>query len=166
MRAARKRQAPAPTGPSFETLEKGTPLEGLTAPALTQVALARFAGATDDYNPLHLDERAAAAVGKPTVFAPCNLLAAHLGRVAEGWLQGGRLVRFGVRMTRLVWPGDVLTCRGQVVDKRLEDGQCIVDADVWADNQRGETVAKGRVLAVVPAEPGGDLPPGPGWTYR
>ena len=54
-------------------------------------------------------------------------------------------------MLKLVWPGDVLTCRGVVIDKREENGECVIDADVWADNQRGETVAKGRVIAIVPA---------------
>jgi acyl dehydratase len=53
-------------------------------------------------------------------------------------------------MLKLVWPGDVLTCRGVVIDKREENGEHVIDADVWADNQRGETVAKGRVIAVVP----------------
>jgi len=39
-----------------------------------------------------------------------------------------------------------------VVETRKEDGEYCVDMDVWADNQRGETVAKGRVLAVVPKD--------------
>ena len=82
----------------------------------------------------------------------------YLGRVLEIHLAGAALRRFGVRVLRLVWPGDVLTCRGVVVDKREQDGECMLDIDVWADNQRGETVAKGRVLAVVAREAGQGLP--------
>ena len=138
----------------FESTDKGKPLEVVAIPALTRLTLARFAGATDDYNPLHLDERVAVAAGKASVFAPSNLVMAYIGRMVEAAFAGASLRRFGLRMLKLVWPGDVLTCRGVVVDKRMEDDECVIDADVWADNQRGETVAKGRVLAVVPAGPG------------
>ncbi len=141
----------------YESIDKGSPLEGLSIPALTRVTLARFAGATDDYNPMHLDDKVATANGKSSVFAPANLVMAYIGRMVETYFEGASLRRFGLRMLRLVWPGDVLTCRGVVIDKRTENGAHVVDADVWADNQRGETVAKGRVLAVVPAKKGKNL---------
>ena len=134
----------------YESIDKGTPLDGLSIPALTRVTLARFAGAIDDYNPMHLDDKVAAAAGKSSVFAPSHLVMAYVGRMVQSCFQGASLRRYGLRMLKLVWPGDVLTCRGVVIDKRIENGEAVVDADVWADNQRGETVAKGRVLAVVP----------------
>ncbi|MEE8409721.1 MAG: MaoC/PaaZ C-terminal domain-containing protein [Myxococcota bacterium] len=133
----------------YESVDKGTPLDGLSIPALTRVTLARFAGAVDDYNPMHLDDKVAAAAGKSSVFAPSHLVMAYVGRMVQGCFQGAALRRFGLRMLKLVWPGDVLTCRGVVIDKRKENGEHVIDADVWADNQRGETVAKGRVIAVV-----------------
>ncbi|MEO1173533.1 MAG: MaoC/PaaZ C-terminal domain-containing protein [Myxococcota bacterium] len=133
----------------FESVDVGAPLEGLSIPALTRVTLARFAGAIDDYNPMHLDDKVATAAGKASVFAPGHLVMGYIGRMVEGYFQGASMRRFGLRMLKLVWPGDVLTCRGVIVDKRVENGEYVVDADVWADNQRGETVAKGRVLAVV-----------------
>ncbi|MEO0460808.1 MAG: MaoC/PaaZ C-terminal domain-containing protein [Myxococcota bacterium] len=133
----------------FESVDVGAPLEGLSIPALTRVTLARFAGAMDDYNPMHLDDKVATAAGKASVFAPGHLVMGYIGRMVENYFEGASIRRFGVRMLKLVWPGDVLTCRGVIVDKRVENGEHVVDADVWADNQRGETVAKGRVLAVV-----------------
>lgn len=133
----------------YESVDKGTPLDGLSIPALTRVTLARFAGAVDDYNPMHLDDKVAVAAGKTSVFAPSHLVMAYVGRMVQGCFQGAALRRYGLRMLKLVWPGDVLTCRGVVIDKRKENGEYVIDADVWADNQRGETVAKGRVIAVV-----------------
>jgi acyl dehydratase len=141
----------------FESVDKGTPLDGLSIPALTRVTLARFAGAVDDYNPMHLDDKVAAAAGKSSVFASSHLIMGYVGRMVEACFQGAALRRYGLRMLKLVWPGDVLTCRGVVIDKRKENGECVIDADVWADNQRGETVAKGRVLAVVPKTKGRPL---------
>lgn len=133
----------------YENLDIGAPLEGLSIPALTRVALARFAGAIDDYNPMHLDDKVATAAGKSSVFAPGHLVMGYVGRMVQGHFEGASIRRFGVRMLKLVWPGDVLTCRGVIVDKRIEGTEHVIDADVWADNQRGETVAKGRVLVVV-----------------
>lgn len=133
----------------FESVDKGSPLEGLSIPAVTRQTLARFAGAIDDYNPLHLDDKVATATGKTSVFAPTNLVMAYIGRMVEATFEGASLRRYGLRMLKLVWPGDVLTCRGVIIDKREEGGEHVIDADVWADNQRGETVAKGRVIAVV-----------------
>jgi acyl dehydratase len=141
----------------YESVDKGTPLDGLSIPALTRVTLARFAGAIDDYNPMHLDDKVAAAAGKSSVFAPSHLIMGYVGRMVEACFQGASLRRYGLRMLKLVWPGDVLTCRGVVIDKRREGSECVIDADVWADNQRGETVAKGRVLAVVPKAKGKSL---------
>lgn len=136
----------------YESIDPGTMLELLSIPALTRITLARFAGATDDYNPMHLDDKVAATAGKDSVFAPNNLVMAYVGRMVQRWLIGGSLRRYGLRMLRLVWPGDVLTCRGVVVEKRVEGSERVVSIDVWADNQRGETVAKGRVLVVVPRD--------------
>lgn len=136
----------------YESIDPGTMLELLSIPALTRVTLARFAGATDDFNPMHLDDKVAATAGKDSVFAPNNLVMAYVGRMLQRWLVGASLRRYGLRMLRLVWPGDVLTCRGVVVEKRLEGSERVVSIDVWADNQRGETVAKGRALAVVPKD--------------
>lgn len=135
---------------SFETIDKGMPMEGISIPALTRATLARFAGAIDDYNPMHLDDKVATAAGKASVYAPAQLVMGYIGRMVETQFAGSALRRYGLRVLKLVWPGDVLTCRGVVIDKREENGEHVIDADVWADNQRGETVAKGRILVVVP----------------
>ncbi|MDP7038985.1 MAG: MaoC/PaaZ C-terminal domain-containing protein [Myxococcota bacterium] len=148
----------ASTKLDFESLYKGMPLEGLSIPALTRATLARFAGAIDDYNPLHLDDKVATASGKASVFAPGHLIMAYVGRVVEMWLHGASLRHYSLRMSKLVWPGDVLTCRGLVVDKMHENGEFVIDANVWADNQRGETVAKGRFIAVVPESKAKKMP--------
>ena len=141
----------------FDSLDKGTPMESLSVPALTRATLARFAGAIDDYNPIYLDDNVAAASGRASVFAPTNLIMGYLGRMVQAWAKGAVLRRFDVKVVRLVWPGDVLTCRGVIHDKREERGECIIEASVWADNQRGENVAKGMVVALVPRERGKTL---------
>ena len=77
----------------YESLDKGSPLDGLSIPALTRVTLARFAGASDDYNPMHLDDKVATAAGKNSVFAPGNLVMAYVGRMVQGYFAGASLRR-------------------------------------------------------------------------
>lgn len=136
----------------FEGADSGSPIDGVSITALSRVTLARFAGASDDYNAIHLDDKVAKAAGKASVFAPSTLVMAYIGRMTQAALVGASIRRYGLRLMKLLWPGDVLTCRGVVVETRKENGEYLVDMDVWADNQRGETVAKGRVLAVVPKD--------------
>jgi acyl dehydratase len=133
----------------YASLETGNPLEGLSIPAMKRVTLAQYAGAVDDYNPMHLDDKVASAAGKASVFAPTTLVMGYVGRMLQASFEGAVLRRYGIRMLKLVWPGDVLTCRGTIFDKRKEGKEFVVDVDVQADNQRGETVAKGRAVLVV-----------------
>jgi hypothetical protein len=67
-----------------------------------------------------------------------------LGELASEWVRGARMKRFQARFVKIVWPGDVLTARGRVVDRRFEEGgRYAMDLEVWAENQRGELVVKG-----------------------
>jgi acyl dehydratase len=122
----------------------GTPLQNLTTPALTRTALARFAGAIDDYNPVHLDDKVATATGKSSVFAPATMIMAYIGRMLSNNLPNARISSYQLRALKFVWPGDVLTCRGVVVSRKDD----VIEIDVWADNQRGETVAKGQITTI------------------
>src|SRR5690348_8136123 len=110
----------------FDAIDVGTPIEGVSIPALTRVTLARFAGAADEYNPMQLDDKVASATGKSSVFASTNLVMAYVGRMVQAWASGAALRRFDLKVVRLVWPGDVLTCRGVINDKREEGGLCFV----------------------------------------
>ena len=143
---------------TYENAESGSPLEGISIPALNRVTLARYAGAADDYNAVHLDDKVAKAAGRATVFAPSTLVMSYIGRMIQNSLTGSSIRRYGLRLMKLLWPGDVLTCRGTIVETRVEDNEYLVDIDVWADNQRGETVAKGRILTVVPEDDNEELP--------
>lgn len=138
------------TGVDFDAVEVGTSLDGFTTPALTRTMLARFAGAIDVYDPVHLDDAVAKATGRASVYAPGALVMAWIGRMVQQWVADATLRTYGLRMTKLLWPGDVMTCRGTVRDKSDAGEQWSVAVDVRADNQRGEMVATGRFIAVAP----------------
>jgi hypothetical protein len=67
-----------------------------------------------------------------------------LSELAVDWVRGARLRKFAARFVKIVWPGDVLTARGRVVDRRFEEnGRYMAEIEVWAENQRGELVVRG-----------------------
>jgi|GEM_PF-39875 len=132
----------------FEAIKVGDELPPLVKPPVDRLQIARYAGATGDYNPLHVDEQYAKNAGFPGVLAPGMLAMGFLSELAVDWLRGARLRRFSARFVKIIWPGDVITSRGRVVDRRFEEaGRYATDIEVWAENQRGELVVRGLVTA-------------------
>jgi acyl dehydratase len=132
----------------FEAVKVGDELPPLVKPPVDRVQIARYAGASGDYNPLYVDEQFARNAGFPSALAPGMLAMGFLAELAADWLRGARLRRFQARFVKIVWPGDVLTARGRVADRRFEGGgSYAVDIEVWAENQRGELVTRGLIAA-------------------
>ena len=132
----------------FEAVKVGDELPPLVKPPVDRSQIARFAGATGDFGPLHVDEPFARNAGFPSVLVPGMLAMAFLGELVTDWLRGARVRRFGARFVKIVWPGDVVTVRGRVADRRFEPaGRYAVDIEVWGENQRGELVVRGAVTA-------------------
>jgi acyl dehydratase len=135
----------APKRLFLESLRIGDELPTLVKPIIDRVQIARFAGAANDFNPMHVDEIQARAAGMPSVFAHSLLPMSFMAQFLSEWLKGGRLTRLAVRFVKLVWPGDVLSCKGRVLARRRdEQGRYYVDVDLWAENQKGELVLKGH----------------------
>lgn len=115
---------------------------------LTRTQIVQYAGASGDYNPLHSDEIFATQVaGYPSVFAHGMLTMGMTGRLLTDWVGDGRLLRYGVRFVKQVWPGDTLTARAEVTAVRDDDGQPVADFNVVTRNQDGDTVLSGTATA-------------------
>ena len=111
---------------------------------LTRTQIVQYAGASGDYNPLHTDEPFAIQVaGYPTVFAHGMLTMGMTGRILTDWVGDGRLLRYGARFVKQVWPGDTLTARASVTAVRDQDGQPVADFEVVTRNQVGDEVLRG-----------------------
>jgi len=128
----------------FDAVRVGEELPPLTKAALDRVQLARYAGASGDYNPVHVDELAAKAAGMPSVYAPGMLVMGLLGHLLTDWARGAQVRRFGVKFVKMAWPGDTVVCKGRVTDRWGEGGRYFAELDLWAENQRGELLLKGQ----------------------
>jgi acyl dehydratase len=68
-------------------------------------------------------------------------------RVLTDWVGDGRLLRYGVRFLKQVWPGDTLTARAEVTGLRDADGQPVADFQIVTRNQAGDEVLSGTASA-------------------
>ncbi len=137
--------------PKLLEIKPGYEIPALTKGPITRVQLAKYAGASGDFNPIHLDDEIATQSGVgPTVIAHGMLSMAFVAQMLTDWVGPTNLRRLGVRFTAMVRPGDVLTCRGRVEQVRTEGGRTQADCEVWIDNQRGERVLTGRAVVDLP----------------
>ena len=97
-------------------LAVGQTFETVVVTDLKRTQIVQYAGASGDYNPLHTDEIYATKIaGYPSVFAHGMLTMGLTGQAIAGLVGAESLLRFGVRFTAQVWPGDTLTVRSSVV---------------------------------------------------
>lgn len=116
----------------------------LRKPAITLEQLQRYAKASGDWNPIHLDEAAAKARGLDAVIAHGMLSMGFIGQLLTDAAGAGSVHRIRVRFGGMVKVGDELTCCGRVTSLEVvDDGRRIAGVEVWAENQRGERVTYG-----------------------
>ena len=129
-------------------LKVGDTYEETVADNLSRTQIVQYAGASGDYNPLHTDEvYTTQAAGYPSVFAHGMLTMGLTGKMLTNYVGDGRLLKYGVRFTNQVWPGDTLVAKATVEAVRQEDGQNLVDITVSTTNQEGKVVVSGSATA-------------------
>jgi acyl dehydratase len=92
----------------------GTELPPLALPPISRTALALFAGASGDHNPIHIDLDVARSAGLDDVFAHGMLSMAHLGRLLTGWVPQERIRSYRVRFAAITPVLGQPTCTGTV----------------------------------------------------
>jgi len=143
----------AKVGPYFEDIDIGTTVE-LEKPAITRLQIAKFAGASGDFNPSHVDEDIARDIGgMGGVFAHGMIGMGFLGQLLTDFLWDRPLRMFSTRATIIVRPGDSLTCRAKVTRKWVDDEENLVEFELEAVNQKGEVTHSGKAEAVLPHRP-------------
>ena len=131
----------------------GEALPPFVKPPVTQEQLRRYADASGDHNPIHLDEEAARRVGLDSVIAHGMLSMAFLGQFLEQQIRGipgAFLAQFSVRYASMVRLGDTLTCEGTVKERVTGNAHEAVAVECWVQNQRGEKVTLGDAVLSLP----------------
>ena len=116
---------------------------------VTQDKINRYADASGDHNPLHIDPEFAKTTMYGGTIAHGMLTLAYVSEMmtrafGRGWLAGGKLE---INFLAPVRPGDTVTAKGKVTEKTDEAGQRTVLCDVWVENPKGDKVIAGWASA-------------------
>lgn len=117
-------------------------LQPLKQEPISRQQLVKYAHASGDMNPIHLDEGFAKQAGFPSVIVHGMLSMAYLADYLRMNFPEGdfELNRLKSRFRKVTFPGDVLTCEGEI--KRIDENVLVVS--LWACNQAGEVTIDGE----------------------
>ena len=126
------------------TAEEGQHLPEIRK-AVTQEQINRYAKASKDFNPIHLNPEFAAASSFGQIVAHGMLVLAFLSEMltkafGPAWVESGRLK---VRFRAPVYPGEEVTTFGQVTKLVSQDGRIRVECSVGCHNGKGQEVITG-----------------------
>ncbi|CAN5275677.1 dihydroxy-acid dehydratase [soil metagenome] len=128
----------------------GTTAEPRTFGPMTTEMFVQYSGAAGDLNPMHYDRDFAEKAGYPSVFAQGMLSAALLSTFATDWLGAANVRRFHVRFRDIVWPGDELTCSGEIVKAEPRPEGTLVSVSLTMKRQTGDTALQGEADFLLP----------------
>ena len=146
----------------WEDVKVGSEVTPLKKIATTQM-LAKWAGSSGDFNPLHYEDTFAAAqgVGKPIIHG--QLKRAWLVQLVTDWMGSqGTLKKFSCQFRAMDYPrlmasmhqykdGETWWCKGIVTKNYVEAGEHCVDCDIWVENGKGEKTTLGNATVALPS---------------
>ncbi len=126
----------------------GDELAERTLPPVDRMRLIKYAGASGDFNPIHLVDEAASEAGLPGVIAHGMLTVAAMGILFSPYLEYGYVKALRSRFSGMVFLGDVLRVGGRASGVEDTGGGRLYGFEVYAC--RGDdTVASGTAEFLV-----------------
>ena len=124
--------------------------EGMNLPEIkrlvTQQNINLYAEASQDFNPIHIDEDFAKKTPFGGTIAHGMLILAYVSEMmttafGRSWLVGGKL---NIRFRGPARPGDTITVTGKISKLKKNEGQTSINCDVLCSNQEGEAIITGE----------------------
>jgi acyl dehydratase len=120
---------------------------------------------------VHWEHDFAIEVGVPGYYDYGPQRVSWAGNYMTNWIgDDGWLKRLNVQVRRFNIEGDAQWFHGRVVDKGIDEGECWVRCEVWAESQRGDVTTPGWAIALLPSRAHGPVtipatgaPPYPRW---
>ncbi|MFN8558888.1 MAG: acyl dehydratase [Dehalococcoidia bacterium] len=119
---------------------------------VSHVQLFLFSAITRNPHRIHYDLPFAHAEDHPDVLVHGPLHGAMLSAYVVDWIgPRGWLRRFGYQNRGRATPQDTLIFKGRVTRAYREEGRCLVDLDVWEENQDGHVNVPGHATVELPS---------------
>lgn len=133
-------------GLSWESVKEGQELPELAKqPGVTQ--LVKYAAGSGDFNPLHHDYAFPQSKQIGSIIVHGRFKYASLGELVSNWLgHAGRLKKLSCQYRGMDMPDKPITCKGKVARKYEENGEKLVELDVWTENEQGQPTTPGKAI--------------------
>ncbi|HXF52107.1 MAG TPA: MaoC/PaaZ C-terminal domain-containing protein [Dehalococcoidia bacterium] len=135
----------------WEDVKEGDEIPQLKKNCSTQ-QLVLWAAASGDFYQIHYDQDFARATGLKGIIVHGALKNAFLGQLLHDWVgEQGRIKRFGCSYRGMDYPNQDIICRGVITRKYVENGEHLVDLDIWTENPEGQKTSPGTATVALPS---------------
>lgn len=129
--------------------------EGMEIPSLkknpSSQQLVQWAAGSGDFYQIHYDDGFAKSTGLKGIIVHGALKHAFLGQLVHDWVGNtGRIKRFGCSYRGMDYPNEEMTCKGVVTRKYEENGEKLVDLEIWTENPQGQKTTPGTATVRLP----------------
>jgi 3-hydroxybutyryl-CoA dehydratase len=140
----------------FQKVEIGEKIPEMSF-QITKKDINKYANASGDFNPLHIDEEFAKSTHFKGTIAHGLMTLAYVSQVMtqwhwKGWNYGGGM---DVKFITPVRPNDIVTVGGTVIEKDEHIRMAKIEIDVR--NQNGDTILIGKTKVTFETEEGGSI---------
>lgn len=134
---------------TWDEIEEGQAIPPLEKkPSYMQLFM--FSAVTWNRHLIHYNSEFAHSDGLKDVAPHRALIGSFLAQMLTAWAgESGKVSRLEWSVRGSALPGKVLTCKGKVVNKRIEGDQRIVECSVWAEDEGGTPLAPGTAIVTL-----------------
>lgn len=137
----------------FEDVQVGQEIPTTTEKCTSQ-RLVMWAAASGDFYQIHYDKDFAQATGLPDRITHGALKHALLGRLLHEWVaDGGRVKQVACQYRGMDMVNDDVICHGVVTKKSQQNGENIVELEVWTEDPKGQKTTPGTGVVSLPSRP-------------
>ena len=135
-----------------ETLKPGFEIPTISRPGDYQY-WNRYAGVNYEFAGHHMDDAVGQYEGFEAAIGMGPFIHALMHVLLREWVGDdvGRIVKVGMQSRRPWIRGRTLTEGGKVTAVREEDGEIVVDLELYGDNDKGERLVIGNGVVAIPA---------------
>ncbi len=135
----------------FEDVNEGDEIPNLMKNCSTQ-QLVQWAAGSGDFYQIHYDKDFAQSTGLKDIIVHGALKNAFLGQLLHDWAGAkGRVKKFGCDYRGMDDAKQDINCRGIITKKYQENGENIVELDIWTENPDGKKTSPGTGVVTLPS---------------
>mgnify|MGYP001204672491 FL=1 len=135
---------------NYKSAKVGNELPSMEIDSISEDTLSKYAEASGDYNPIHLDCNYAKKIGLDGVIAHGMLIMAYLGKTLTENIKQDNILEYGVKFSSMVNIGDNLLCTGYVDDIFKKNSKTLLKIKLGVKDQNGDKKLDGYTIVDIP----------------